>query len=372
MRIAIVTPYVASVLGNRAAFAVARELAAAHEVTVYAHTVATRLVEEIRGIVAPATFVALRTREIPPPSMARLLWLQLRRGPDRTLAAALHRAHVVHPLDALFVFSDEGHWIGPYVRDWAPPRPVTVLEVLELIDHPFLLRRDRSAPAVRALAGALYPLLHRIEDARLRSFDALVTISHWTSTLLGYLYGLPARAEIVAYDDRTFAPGGPPAPGGGYLAVPTASLDARGTRWIERLHADGIPLRLYGPRAAGTVPSLGYLPAPAMVDLVRGANATVFLFDYEAFGLLPVESLALGTPVITSPEQGPLEEHRGSPGVRFVTSYPELREACQAALRNPPAPALRAACAAGVARYRPSAAAARFVAVVEEARRARG
>jgi hypothetical protein len=369
VRLAVVTPYVASVLGNRGAFVIARELAQSHDVTVFAHTVSSRILEEVRSLVAPARLDVLHTPSIPPAGMGRLLWLQLVRGPDRSLARRLQAAHEQAPLDGIFVRSDEGHWIGTSVREWATTnRPVTVLGVLELIDHPFLLRRDRGYPALRSLTAPVYPWMHRIEADRLRSFDALVTNSRWTTTLLGYLYGLPVAGEVDAYDDARFTPGAAPSSVDPYVAVPTASLDARTVPWVERLAQDRVPLRLYGPRTGGSVATEGFLPEPRMIDLIRGARATLFLFDYEAFGLIPVESLALGTPVITLPKQAPYEEHRSNPNVRFVRSYPEALAACREALRSPKTSATTSGCQASVARYRPSVAAATLLAVIDSVR----
>jgi glycosyl transferase family 1 len=372
MRIAIVTPYVASVLGNRVAFVLARTLARKHDVIVIADIVSAPLLAEVQGMIAPARLQVRGTPTRPPPSMARLMWLQLVRGTDRTIARQLRVLHAEAPLDAVVVFSDEGHWIGEYVGRWSvPDRPVTVLEVLELLDYPYLLRHERPHAGLRSLAAPVYPLLHGIEQRRLRSFDALVTISRWTTTLLGFLYGLTPSDEVVSYDDARFIPGPAPESSEAFIAVPTASLDSETIPWVERLHRDGIPLRLYGPRAAGQVPTAGFLPDAEMVDLLRQARATLFLFDYEAFGLIPVESLAVGTPVITRPKGGPYVEHRGNPNVHFVSTYPELLDSCRALLGQPKTDASVAACRASVDRYRPEAGAARLVDAIEAARRSR-
>ena len=372
MRIALVTPHVATILGNRGAFVLARALAEEHEVTVVVDALSTKLAAEVAAFLRPARLEALRTAELPPVRMSRLLWRQVVRGPDRRIARRLREIHEQHPLDVIFVRSDEGHWIGEYVRRWpVAQRPTTLLGVLDLLDHPFLLRYERPHPTLRGLTAVAYPWLHELEDRRLRSFDGLVANSSWTSELLAYLYGLPVLGEVDAYDDRQFGPAMEPPVSGGYLAVPTASLDPATTQWVERLHADGIPLRLYGPRSAGTVPTLGFLSSPAMADLLRGANATLFLFDYEAFGLIPVESLALGTPVITMPKGGPFAELRGNPDVRFVSTYEETLAACRDALGRTKSPATVATCHASVARFRPSAAAAALLAAIDRARAVR-
>ncbi len=369
MRIAIVTPYVGSVLGNRGAFVLARALARDHEVVVVADVVSAKLLAEVQSLVAPARFEAISTAALPPVRMSRLMWLQLVRGTDRAIAHRLLEMHLRTPLDLVFVRSDEGHWIGEYIRKWPGPiRPATLLGVLDLIDHPFLLRYARPSPVVRALAGAIYPWLHWIENRRLRAFDGIVTNSRWTSTLLGYLYGLSALGEVDAYDDDRFQLGPEEPPVDPYIAVPTASLDPATIPWIERLAADGVPLRLYGPRPAGQVRTAGFLGDADMADLLRRARATLFLFDYEAFGLIPVESLAVGTPVITQPKGGPYSEHRNNPNVHFVVTYPEVRDACRRLVAEPKTAAVREACHQSVEQYRPARATAHLLVAIDSIR----
>lgn len=364
MKIAVVTPYVARVFGNRAAFAVARELAREHEVTVHAHTVDQRVLGEVERLLAPAKFTALHTTSIRCLSMSRLLWWQLSRGSDRALARALEQEHARAPLDVVIVVADEGHWLGGYVRQWsARTKPITVLCVLELLDHSFLLGYDRPWANLRRLAAPVYPLVHAMEARRLAAFDRLTSISRWTSELLDYLYGLPSAASLAVYDDRLFQISGSAAvpEGAPYLAVPTAALDARSSPVIARLHANGVPLRTFGPRPVPGVPHEGFLADEEMVRLLAGARATLFLFDYEALGLLPIESLAVGTPVITYPRQGPHAEHWNNPNVRFATSYPEIRATAQELLERPKDRPTIEACERSVAEYRPAAVVSRLL-----------
>jgi len=53
-------------------------------------------------------------------------------------------------------------------------------------------------------------------------------------------------------------------------------------------------------RVKKKVIQLSYVPFPLLVSLIRGAKATVFPSLYEGFGLPVLESMLLGTPVITS------------------------------------------------------------------------
>ena len=56
------------------------------------------------------------------------------------------------------------------------------------------------------------------------------------------------------------------------------------------------------PRARRTVHRFDYVPFSVLVTLIRGARAVVFPSLYEGFGLPVLESMVLGTPVVTSRE----------------------------------------------------------------------
>jgi glycosyltransferase involved in cell wall biosynthesis len=45
---------------------------------------------------------------------------------------------------------------------------------------------------------------------------------------------------------------------------------------------------------------IDYAPFPLLVSLIRGAKAVLFPSLYEGFGLPALESMSLGTPVLTS------------------------------------------------------------------------
>jgi glycosyltransferase involved in cell wall biosynthesis len=63
-------------------------------------------------------------------------------------------------------------------------------------------------------------------------------------------------------------------------------------------------------RRADRVRQYGYMPFRMLVSLIRGARATLFPSLYEGFGLPVLESMLLGTPVLTSTE-GSLPEVAG-------------------------------------------------------------
>ena len=79
-----------------------------------------------------------------------------------------------------------------------------------------------------------------------------------------------------------------------------------GRAWLEESETGLIDPSLAGDR----IWRFDYLPRQLLVSLIRGARATLFPSIYEGFGLPVAESMALGTPVLTS-NSGALGEIAG-------------------------------------------------------------
>ena len=80
-------------------------------------------------------------------------------------------------------------------------------------------------------------------------------------------------------------------------------------------------------RVKPKVIQLSYCPFPLLVSLIKGAKATVFSSLYEGFGLPVLESMQLGTPVITA-NTSSLPEVTGEAAI-LVNPY-DTREIAQA------------------------------------------
>jgi glycosyltransferase involved in cell wall biosynthesis len=70
-------------------------------------------------------------------------------------------------------------------------------------------------------------------------------------------------------------------------------MDEQESGFLAELISDG-----WG--AGGRLRKYDYMPRGVLLDLVRGARATLFPSLYEGFGLPVLESMLLGTPVVTS------------------------------------------------------------------------
>ncbi|EQD40073.1 glycosyltransferase, partial [mine drainage metagenome] len=135
-----------------------------------------------------------------------------------------------------------------------------------------------------------------------------------------------------------------------------------------------LPLVAYGPRPpppSVSIPYRGFLSEDEMRVFLSGAAATLFLFDYEALGLVPFESLAAGTPVITLPKQGPHRTLSHNRDVYFGRDVGELRELCARILQSPPTRADRARCRESVEVYKSSESARSFQALMERLTKSR-
>lgn len=275
--------------------------------------------DDVRRQIAPAQLKSDTITESEVVTNSGLLARQLIRGPDRRVSRHLATDHRADRFDWVVVFANEGHWIADYVTAWdSMPKPLTGLVMMDPIDQIFLLAHDRPNRRLRRFMNPLYPLLHEIEFQRIRRFDRLYAISQWTSQLCAHLYGVPPPESLAAVDEELFQPRLSIGNASPYIAVPTISVGDREESALRDLARRDLPLVTFGPRAIDGIPHEGFLTETELVSFLARARLTLFLFDYEGLGLLPLESLAVGTPVVTLPKGGPLAELRGNEFVHFA------------------------------------------------------
>ncbi len=91
------------------------------------------------------------------------------------------------------------------------------------------------------------------------------------------------------------------------------------TAALRGLLETGLPVTMFGSKSVGWVLKrlklnryprarlLGHVTDAELRDLYSNARFTAFPFTEEPFGMIPLESMACGTPVLTYGEQGPAE-----------------------------------------------------------------
>lgn len=88
---------------------------------------------------------------------------------------------------------------------------------------------------------------------------------------------------------------------------------------VRSLAQSGLPIKVFGGKSGGWIQSsrgadedpnievVGRVSHDELKELYSNALFTAFPFTEEPFGLVPVESMACGTPVLTYARQGPGE-----------------------------------------------------------------
>jgi glycosyltransferase involved in cell wall biosynthesis len=220
--------------------------------------------------------------------------------------------------------------------------------------------------------------------------DHLVTVSQRSKADIVELLGVPAEGVSVTYQtsDLVAPPAGMAAdhagqpvakmfglvPGRYFLFIGAIEPKKNVGRLIEAALSSNskMPLVLAGPRAWKAaqeltlldrrVRTLGFVPRPLLVDLMRHARALIFPSLYEGFGLPVLEAMAVGTPVITS-RTSSLPEIGGD-AVLYIDPYrvDELRAAIERmAADDELAATLRAKGMEQAAKFSPQAYRARLV-----------
>jgi hypothetical protein len=372
LRIGFVVPWIHGIGANKIVFSLAAELSKqGHDVEVFCLKIRSDLPSEVERMLGGAH---LSVKELTNRGSYRrrygILW-NLWPGYDRHLARFIAQSHRRSGLDVLLLVANEGHGLARILRrSMGNSRPLLGWSVMELIDHSYLLRAERDFPTMRSLLGPLYPAVHWAWSQSLAAYDFLCANSTWTATLLEYLYGVQCGRVVISIPVEAFEPGetftvSSRAP---YVAVPTASVSRAQHPILQELAASGMNLVSYGPRQVPGTLHLGYLSEEKMRSVLSGAAATLFLFDYEGLGLIPFESIAVGTPVVTLPKHAVHMQWSGNPYVTFASNAQGLAEACNRWLTAPPSREERTAARSTIAQYAAPKAAENLVSFLSDKR----
>ncbi len=279
-------------------------------------------------------------------------YLLLLDRPEPELALGDHIEHVLMPVHNRFACRAWAQAVWPVSLRRAGVNLVHHLKNLTTLGLP-----GRSVVTIHDMATVLYPSMFSASDAlywrhlqprMLRRVDRIVAISKQTSDDLVRLYSLPADVIRVVYDayDPRFRPLPPETTAyvrtryalGPHYLLHVGSLGQKKNLLtlliaFEKLCARGYDgtLAVVGRRygrgqdaafdehlAASACRERVLLTGPVsdddLVALYNGAEAALFPSLYEGFGLVPVEAMACGTPLICS-STGALPEVVGDGGL---------------------------------------------------------
>ena len=363
MKIAVIAPWVPAIKGNSLAASLARSLSKhSNRVDFIVHTMKADLEGDLRYILGEkVNLITLHKSVEEKISSYRYLKLQYFSKIDKDLTDYI-LAHGDYEL--ILLISNEGRGVARKLRKKFPNNRsvnlITAIIVQELIDYSFDLNREGIPYYIRKLFLFLKPIFRYIERKRLTSFDLVYSNSSWTSKNLWDLYDIKSRMSLALYDDENFKLEEINIKEE-QIAVPTASLNNSGSGLLLRLSKDGVPLVAFGPNGVSGLKNLGFLPTRDMCRLISISKATLFHFDYEALGLIPLESLSLGTPVITIPEQGPYGELKDNRFVSFFKDYDSLLKICKDLLHTNQDIIYRQACSNSVSDFRSEIVVGRFL-----------
>ena len=212
-------------------------------------------------------------------------------------------------------------------------------------DHGFPAAQSRKVRPDR-------PFHHHVVE----HVDEYVCVSQAAARYLEHDYGRTPRVRSGGIDTTVFTPGDVRTEDRVVLFVGDADEERKGVTELVAAQAPGTQTWIAGPgdqrtavaRAGVADPQvrlLGVVGPDDLVELYRRASVTALPARAEAFGLVLVESLACGTPVVALDEGGPREIVTPEVGALAATAGPDdLRRAIEAALDLAADPATVDAC----------------------------
>jgi glycosyltransferase involved in cell wall biosynthesis len=219
-------------------------------------------------------------------------------------------------------------------------------------------------PAVKLLMRLSTPLISSKVHRLGRGFDFYLSNSHFTMEHLFLHLGYHSQTVHLPVDVETYSPGPKPATDERYLLSVGNSSEIE-VDTVEYLAKHNRVVRV-GRRAIPNCDNRGFVTNQELVELYRSATATLFPHYQEPFGMVPVESMACGTPVLTYDCQGPGETVENGVTGWTVETQAQLLEKAGQVLREGVSAEMRRRCRAYVVeRFSPRACTESLVAALE-------
>ena len=373
VKIAIIIPYLHKVEGNKPALTlISQFIKRGYSVTLITWKIKSSIYEQLSKNIQNLQIKYHKKIKEGKFGILFAIKYQLLKGVDRKLSNLILNDDESSRFDFVIVPANEGKWVGQYVeKSKINKKPITMITIMELHENGiFLYQRKGVIKIISFLFYPIFFILQFYEGKRLRSFDIITANSKWTAQSLSYFYGLNSQIEMISYDPEVFKiqyeyeniekr----------YIAIPTVSITEKHKQIIQQLLKDGINIIAFGSRKIDTEKYLGFVSDEKLREILTNASATLFLFDYEAFGLIPLESLICGTPVITEPKLGVFAEYNDCPDVHFTEKYEEIKKLCNSFLNSEKSSESRKRCIEWAKRYDPEIVTKKILHAYEKAKK---
>jgi glycosyltransferase involved in cell wall biosynthesis len=204
--------------------------------------------------------------------------------------------------DAFFLNNFPAHMVDVHPNVWFAQEPARILYDMSqdaLGDLP---------AALRFFAGGLLKIM-RFLDRRWNRADSVLVNSKFSKGYVDRVYGIDSKVMYLGAGQHS----NPRFSGDYVLCVGRLFEYKRVDIAIKAVEGAGIALKVVGEgpdrerlegMAADNVEFLGRVGEKDMLEVYRNALCTVFTPIREPFGLVPLESMAAGTPVIGCREGG--------------------------------------------------------------------
>jgi hypothetical protein len=195
---------------------------------------------------------------------------------------------------------------------WVQGRPVgpTLASIKSSLSPALRFTATFGGPALSALDW--FHMRRKVRRSR-RILTNSTFLAHWYGR---HGYRVDGVIPSFGFQPKDFYPS-TPNPRRDYILVYVGKETDSAT--LAQLVAEGLPVHLFGAKSRSwlgasflkdlpsTVTIHGHLSTEELRELYTHAMFTAFPYTEEPFGLVPVESMACGTPVLTYATQGPVD-----------------------------------------------------------------
>lgn len=196
----------------------------------------------------------------------------------------------------------------------------------------FYFGPDKANPAVRWAVKALRPGLQKWDVESSKRVNHFVADSEYAASRIQTFYGRQAEVIYPHADTEFYKPGQSPVKGDFHLVVSALAPYKRLELAVEAFNRMGKNLKIIGSgpslarlkdQAKENIEFLGWRTNEDIRDHYRACRALIFP-GTEDFGIVPLEAMACGKPVIAFGEGGALETVQESvTGIFFREASPE-------------------------------------------------